>query len=306
MSGSISKQGWLISTRNFKETGRTIVSAVPSATFSVNLPFLELGHSYYVEFFADLNNNGRFDPAPTDHAWRLELMNVARDTTLSFSHNINFTDIAWKDQLTVVISGLDTHIGKRLSLRVKNSSNGQETGRYYRNIDLPEIAVSLPALSAGMDFQADFYIDDNNDGIYDPPPQDHAWRVENTDNIGNTTLNFTHNEIFTDINWKYMITLEAMNMNPHIGQLVELKVYNSQTSEIIGLVSVANLLVPHIYIEVPGSSFNENYNIDFYADLNQSGGYDPPPIDHAWRITLDPSLTDTISRVCSQHEFYRY
>jgi len=28
-----------------------------------------------------------------DHAWRLDLDNVSADTTLNFSHNVNFTDI---------------------------------------------------------------------------------------------------------------------------------------------------------------------------------------------------------------------
>jgi hypothetical protein len=56
---------------------------------------LELGNDYYVDFYADHNGNGVYDPPPADHAWRLDLMNVTGDSGLDFSHNTNFTDIQW-------------------------------------------------------------------------------------------------------------------------------------------------------------------------------------------------------------------
>ncbi|MBX9641267.1 MAG: T9SS type A sorting domain-containing protein, partial [Mycobacteriaceae bacterium] len=37
-----------------------------------------------------------------------------------------------------------------------------------------------------------------------------------------------------------------------------------------------------------------SYKIDFYADHNKNGTYDAPPIDHAWRISLDKVVSDTI------------
>ena len=56
---------------------------------------LQIGEDYYIDFYADHNGNGQYDAPPVDHAWRLELSNVAGDSQLDFTHNTNFTDIEW-------------------------------------------------------------------------------------------------------------------------------------------------------------------------------------------------------------------
>lgn len=66
-----------------------------SANFDYTTDKLEEGTSYYVDFFADLNNNSQYDPPPTDHAWRLEVDSTSAVDSVEFIHNINFTDIEW-------------------------------------------------------------------------------------------------------------------------------------------------------------------------------------------------------------------
>jgi len=62
--------------------------------FSIEVFGIGNGQSYDVDFYADFNGSGTYDAPPVDHAWRLELNNVAGDEVLNFTHNTNFTDIS--------------------------------------------------------------------------------------------------------------------------------------------------------------------------------------------------------------------
>ena len=77
------------------ELERITVPEVPVPEFELSFAVLEEGASYRIDFYADHSGNGRYDSPPTDHAWRLELTSVSGDITLSFTHNTDFTDIAW-------------------------------------------------------------------------------------------------------------------------------------------------------------------------------------------------------------------
>ena len=61
-----------------------------------------MGFSYNLDFYADLNKNGKYDAPPIDHAWRVTISNMKKDTTLNFSHNLNFTDIKWTNSISKV------------------------------------------------------------------------------------------------------------------------------------------------------------------------------------------------------------
>jgi len=76
-------------------TDSTLYSTEVTVTqeFVIVAEGLEDGKSYRIDFYADHNLNGSYDAPPTDHAWRLTLDNVISDTTLNFTHNVNFTDI---------------------------------------------------------------------------------------------------------------------------------------------------------------------------------------------------------------------
>src|SRR3989304_6612449 len=53
-----------------KETART-VHLISGANFDIILAAVEIGRSYFIDFFADVNGNALYDIPPTDHAWRL-------------------------------------------------------------------------------------------------------------------------------------------------------------------------------------------------------------------------------------------
>ncbi len=85
------------------ELERITVPEVPVPEFELSFAVSEEGASYRIDFYADHSGNGRYDAPPTDHAWQLELNAVSGDTTLSFTHNTDFTDIAWPAAIDGII-----------------------------------------------------------------------------------------------------------------------------------------------------------------------------------------------------------
>lgn len=77
------------------EVVRLVVPEVPASAFEFNFDTLEVGKSYRIDFYVERNGNDRYNPPPTDHAWRLEADTVVGDVTLEFTHNLEFTDIDW-------------------------------------------------------------------------------------------------------------------------------------------------------------------------------------------------------------------
>lgn len=277
-----------------KETGRTS-QQITSADFDITIDAVTPGRSYFVDFFADVNSNNLYDTPPTDHAWRLELNNAVGGDELNFSHNTNFTDIHWVYQVVVHFTGMSPHLGQLLELRVEDDSNGKEVSRTKVNsIPSANFDVTITGIELNKEYKVEFYADLNGNGLYDTPPADHAWLMTFTNTSGNVSLDFAHNTNFTDINWKYLLTVNFISMSPHLNELFELRVVDQNNLNEIGRISLPQVLIPDFTLYIPGFELNHNYNIDFYADHNGNGIYDVPPVDHAWRLTFNSSNGDFI------------
>jgi len=146
----------------------------------------------------------------------------------------------------------------------------------------------------GNSYDVDFFADHNKNGKYDAPSVDHAWRLTVDTLVGDTIVPFAHNTSFTDILWKYLLTVQYTGFTPHVGQLMAFYIRNQSNQAIIDSVIINPLIGADFtvmsYAIVPGI----NYNIDFYADLNGNDHYDIPPTDHAWRIDLSEVTGDTL------------
>jgi len=77
------------------------------AAFDLEIGDLELGTSYRIDFYSDMNGNGRYDAPPTDHAWRIEVSDLQGDTEFTFIHNVEFTDIGWSPAIDGQIGDLE-------------------------------------------------------------------------------------------------------------------------------------------------------------------------------------------------------
>ena len=269
-----------------KETART-TQLISSADFDITLSAVEIGKSYFIDFFADFNTNGLYDNPPTDHAWRLELDNAAGNDTLSFTHNTNFTDIKWVYLLTINFTDMTPHVGQQLELRVENNNTNKEIDRIkIASIPSANFNVQIVGIKLNIEYKTEFYADFNGNENYDSPPTDHAWEIDFTNTTGDVSLDFSHNTNFTDINWKYLLTIDFKSMSPHLNQLFELRVVQQDNDKEIDRVSLPAILVPDFSVYVPGIEIEHDYNIDFYADFNGNKMYDSPPTDHAWRLTF--------------------
>jgi hypothetical protein len=186
------------------------------------------------------------------------------------------------------------HLNQNLYLRVVDKGTMKETGRIIQQITTADFDVVIDAVTAGRSYFNDFFSDHNSNGLYDVPPVDHAWRLELNNAVGGDELNFAHNTNFTDINWKYLLTVNLFLMTPHLGELFELRVVRQDNQVEIGRVSVPAVLVPDFTVYIPQFELNQGYNIDFYTDHNGNGIYDAPPTDHAWRLSFNSSTGDFV------------
>ncbi len=248
-----------------------------------------------IDLYADFNNNSLYDAPPTDHAWRLEVNNVTGNETVNFSHNANFVDIRWVYEVTVRFTNMTPHVGQLLELRVTDQNTGQEVDRKrLETIKDADFDISIPGIHLNNSYNVDFYADLNGNFQYDAPNTDHAWRIPFTSTDGDERLDFSHNTTFTDIEWNYQFMLNLASMAPHLGQMFELRLYNSTDSEEIGYVKLDSILVPDFIVTISGLTAGNNYIADFYADLNKNGSYNAPPTDHAWRISFNGENGNTV------------
>ena len=264
---------------------------IASVSFVVEFSGIEKNHSYNIDFYADHNKNGGYDAPPTDHAWRMELNDVIGNTTLNFQHNTNFTDIMWRNKLTVHFMGMNPHVGENLQLAVTEKTSGMEIKRVSVTAAV-DFKVDVYGIENGMSYNVDFFADHNKNGMYDAPPADHAWRMELNDVMGDTTLNFQHNTNFTDIMWKNELMVYFMGMNPHVGENLQLAVTDKSSGMEIQRISVT--AAADFMVSVYGIENGKSYNVDFFADHNKNGMYDAPPVDHAWRMELNDVKGDTM------------
>jgi plastocyanin len=182
-----------------KEIGR-VKKSVTAAAFTIDVNGIESGKSYFVDFYADHNKNGVYNAPPTDHAWRMQLNNVSGNSTLNFTHNTTFTDIAWKNMLTVHFTGMTPHLGQKLTLFLKQISDGlYKDTIIVASVPTATFDIASWKIKPGVSYNIDFYADHNKNGVYNAPPTDHAWRLPLTNVKGDSIVNFAHNTSFTDI-----------------------------------------------------------------------------------------------------------
>jgi hypothetical protein len=70
---------------------KTDSQVVTDGKFSFDWDVLEMGKTYRIDYYADLNGNGKCDAPPTDHVWRESIPAVTGDVTDDVTHSIDFT-----------------------------------------------------------------------------------------------------------------------------------------------------------------------------------------------------------------------
>ena len=154
-----------------QSTGTTldsvVVSSIEDADFDIESHILEVGESYHVDFYADLNQNGVYDAPPADHAWRLDVSNAMGDVDLNFTHNTTFTDImdqgatsaafAYAETMALKVypnpaANLITLEAETMMYSVEIVSISGAVVRSLRGMNTLQRSISLDGLSGGVYF----------------------------------------------------------------------------------------------------------------------------------------------------------
>ncbi|HET6557109.1 MAG TPA: plastocyanin/azurin family copper-binding protein [Prolixibacteraceae bacterium] len=271
MTPHVGQPLWLavIDTTTHMEVGR-VKHQVTTANFSLEVPGIEEGKGYHVDFWADHSGNGFYDVPPVDHAWRLVLDEVDGDEALDFVHNTNFTDIEWKLKLTVHFTAMTPHVGQLFTLFVRD-----EAGTYLDTVVIDELTeaefhVSSWAVDTAQSYMIDFWADLNMNGTYNAPPADHAWRLEIDSLVSDTTINFVHNTSFTDImlataNDDLLGDKGNFRLYPNpASQYIDLLISgNSSKASLFKVYSVTGKLIDQ---KVLGNVESYRYNLDGYKN----------------------------------------
>lgn len=265
-----------------------------TASYTVNFNGILPDSSYMVDFFADHSKNGRYDPPPADHAWRIALDNVRGDTIVPFVHNTNFTDIGWQYRLTIALAGMNPHLNEDLYFRLKYKGSGWEIERKKLLETTPGFDVNFDNVMPDSSYVVDFFADHSKNGRYDAPGADHAWRITVDNIMGDTVVPFIHNTNFTEIAWPYKLTVNFMHMTPHLNQLFKLYLRNNATGAFIDSTTMDPVTVADFSVNLFSIMPDSSYNVDFWSDLSGNRSYDAPPADHAWRIELMDVRGDTV------------
>lgn len=228
MTPHIGQNLWLavVDQASKAEVGRQKIKA--TEVFKIEIPGIEKGKNYFVDFWADHNKNGVYDAPPVDHAWRLPLTDVTDNAVLNFAHNTNFTNINWIPKLTVHFTAMTPHVGQKLTLFVREKAGLYLDTVVINEVTVPEFDISSWAIESTKSYMIDFWADLNKNGTYNAPPVDHAWRI-NLDNVkSDTTIIFTHNTTFTDI-------MIPTAINDLASKGMDIKLYPNPASQYIDL-----------------------------------------------------------------------
>lgn len=165
------------------------------------------GRSYLLDISVDMNRNGKWDTAPTDYTWRINLLNISEEENYSFTVNSDFAQVEMPamplTKLSVSLGGLTTLSGKQLYYWVKDvvfqkyiltdsiSITAAEKLDFTKNISV------IPGRLYSLDLSADV----NGNKKADSPPTDQSWRYVFEVKPEDIVIDQTLDNNYTDL-WK--------------------------------------------------------------------------------------------------------
>jgi hypothetical protein len=96
-----------------KQVAETTVMAVQGAT--LRLVFAgESGKSYVLDYFADMNGDGKYSSPPADHAWRKSAGPLHHEgIVIDAAHDLYFTDIQYPSSSAIAVLRPDPEFRRR-------------------------------------------------------------------------------------------------------------------------------------------------------------------------------------------------
>ena len=82
---------------------------------------------------------------------------------------------------------------------------------------------------------------------------------------------------------QYTLALRCSEMNSYIDKSFHVRVTETASGREVGRKTISSIQFDTLDIELIVLLNGQNYQVDFYVDLNENNSYDPPPNDHSWR-----------------------
>jgi hypothetical protein len=91
------------------------------------------------------------------------------------------------------------------------------------------------------------------------------------------------------------LTLDLSGWDDNLNRFMQFRVAPPDNSWQVMAVIHEGVPMPTYRFELPNSLLaGVDYRLDFWVDTDQSGGYNPPPTDHAWSMALPAGTTDIV------------
>ena len=199
--------------------------------------------------------------------------------------------------LIVELTGFDDYVGARVEIRLLDDRRLRVAVAVIEDMPAEHLFVMPSAVAPGDGYSMDIYVDQNDDGLY--TTGEPAWRRDLDDD---GYFAFEADDAFVAIDDPDSepigedFQLNLTEMAPHtVGtQAFELVVVDESSGQTVGYYYLSDVDEPGFSAYVP-TIIREGllYRIDFYADFNQNGVYDPPGAtgDHSWRNEQTGSTT---------------
>jgi len=152
----------------------------PAASFFVQNAVPKQNGPFRLDFFADHDNSGGYDPRPDtflDHAWRLQLEDQMLDDSgayvVVFDHNTSFTNLntprpatEFGKLATVHMKAMGPFSNKRVEVRIADASTDRVVAMYRVPVlTQPDFDVAVPGMiESGVTYSIEVYTDDGNGG----------------------------------------------------------------------------------------------------------------------------------------------
>ena len=104
---------------------------------------------------------------------------------------------ASENVMSVNFSAMNPHIGQTLWLAVEDRSESEDIFRTTRVAE-ESFTIEVPGIIAGNDYRIEFFADHNENGSYDAPSTDHAWRIDLDEVSATPNIDFVHNTNFDE------------------------------------------------------------------------------------------------------------
>ncbi len=118
----------------------------------------------------------------------------------------------------ITFTNFSPHLDQLFQVRVEESNTGSQVAfEALSSIPAANFEVSfMHVLEQGESYDIEFWSDHNGNGMYDPPPTDHAWRSSITEISDNQNLTLAHTTEWIDIGNPLSITDEHIAPAGHV------------------------------------------------------------------------------------------